>query len=209
MRDIEVMLERLRSDERALPDSEQDAAERVVRRLVADWEAARADMLAALASPRYRALRDRLDVAITSPILTERASERAVDAVPGVVQKPWRKLKAAVADLGDSPADEALHEVRIRAKRARYAAEAAEPVFGKRALQFAKKIAAVQDVLGEHQDAVVARAWLTKTADECGAPEAFAAGMLAEREVVAATRARAEFPAAWAAARAKRLRSWL
>ena len=38
VRDIEVMLQRLRADERALPDSEQDAAERVVRRLLADWE---------------------------------------------------------------------------------------------------------------------------------------------------------------------------
>lgn len=209
VRDIEVLLQRLRADERALPDSEQDAAERVVCRLLADWEGARTEMLSALASPRYNALRDLLDAAVTAPNLTERATELAVDVVPGVVQKPWRKLKAAVTDLGDSPADEALHELRIMAKRTRYAAEAAAAVFGKRALRFAKRVAEVQDVLGEHQDAVVARAWLAKTAHECSAPEAFAAGMLAEREAAAAARARADFPAAWAAARAKRLRTWL
>ena len=49
-------------------------------------------------------------------------------------------------------------------------------------------IADVQDVLGEHQDAVVAGAWLAKTAPECSPAEAYALGMLAEIEARAAAR---------------------
>ena len=42
------------------------------------------------------------------------------------------------------PHDDALHEVRIRAKRARYAAEATEPVFGKKARKFARAMAEIE-----------------------------------------------------------------
>ena len=59
--------------------------------------------------------------------------------------------------------------MRIRAKRCRYAAELASPVIGKPARDLAVALARVQDVLGEHQDAVVADAWLAKTAPECSA----------------------------------------
>jgi len=50
--------------------------------------------------------------------------------------------------------------VRILAKHTRYAAEAAAPVIGKPATAFAKAIAAVQTVLGDHQDACVMEGWL-------------------------------------------------
>ena len=50
--------------------------------------------------------------------------------------------------------------MRIRAKRCRYAAEAVAPAVGKRPERFAKAVAELQDVLGEHQDAVVAGQWL-------------------------------------------------
>ena len=56
------------------------------------------------------------------------------------------------------------HEARKAAKRARYAAEAAEPAFGKKAKRFAKRMKAVQSVLGDHQDAVTARGWPAKSA---------------------------------------------
>ena len=73
--------------------------------------------------------------------------------------------------------------MRIRAKRCRYAAELAEP--GDRQAARATSPTAltrVQDVLGEHQDAVVADGWLAKTAPECSPAEAYALGMLAEIE---------------------------
>src|SRR5581483_6068124 len=107
------------------------------------------------------------------------------------------------------PPDEALHEVRKRAKRCRYAAEAVAPVAGKRAREFAKVVADVQDVLGEHQDAVVARAWLAKAAADAPAREAYSAGMLAGVEVAAADAAAGAFAGVWETASRKRLRAWM
>jgi CHAD domain-containing protein len=82
-------------------------------------------------------------------------------------------------------------------------------VFAKPARALAKAFAAIQDVLGEHQDAVLARAWLHKAAAESSPTEAFAVGGLAQIEVDAARAARAQFPEVWAAARAPKLRAWL
>jgi CHAD domain-containing protein len=209
VRDIEVMIQRLRRDTIAIPDENRHAAERVIELLVADWHAARRHMLAQLAGPRYAQLRDRLVVASEHPRITPWAYLRAEQALPPIVRSPWRRLKEAVEALPDSPPDDALHEVRIHAKRARYAAEATISVFGKPAQRYAKAMTAVQVVLGDHQDAVVARAWISKTASEVTAGEAFAAGMLAEHEAEAARDARAAFPGIWARARDKDLRSWL
>jgi len=99
--------------------------------------------------------------------------------------------------------------VRIRAKRCRYAAELAIPVFGRPARNFAAAMTHVQDLLGEHQDSVVADGWLGKTAPECSPAEAYALGMLAELERGLAVRARAGLPSVWTAARSPELRDWL
>jgi CHAD domain-containing protein len=209
VRDIEVMLERLRDDVAAMPESEHEAGDRVVRRLIADWHVARTHMIEQLSGPRFAALRAPLEAAAERPRCTPWAHLRATQALPQIVLHPWRKLRDAVDDLGAAPPDDALHAVRIRAKRARYAAEATIPVFGKPAQRYARAMADVQDVLGEHQDAVVARTWLTKTASECSPNEAFAAGMLAARETESAHTARARFPEVWDDARRPTLRRWL
>ena len=73
---------------------------------------------------------------------------------------PWRHLARAVAALGPHPADEALHEIRIRAKRLRYACEAVADVVGKPAVELARAAADLQGVLGDFHDAIVAEDWL-------------------------------------------------
>jgi CHAD domain-containing protein len=67
----------------------------------------------------------------------------------------------------------------------------------------------VQDVLGEHQDAVVADAWLAKTARESNPAEAYALGMVTEVERNLSARARTALERVWDAARDRRLRKWL
>ncbi len=96
--------------------------------------------------------------------------------------------------------------LRIRTKRIRYAAEAVAPVFGKRADAFARAAADLQEVLGQHQDSVVAAAWLREVASGDG--DAFVAGQLVAMEAQAAAEARARWPAAWKALSRKRLRFW-
>ena len=209
VRDVEVMRDRLRGHAEQLPPGDADTVGHVLRRLDADREAARAILLASMRSTRYAELRAALAEAAKRPRLSRRAGKRPERALGQVVRDRWKKLKGAVDKLGPHPADEALHAVRIRAKRCRYAAEACAPVFGKPARRFAREMAAVQDILGEHHDGVVAGAWLAKTAQECSPGEAFALGRLAEIEHRAAADARSEFTHVWRRARRQRLRAWM
>ena len=67
---------------------------------------------------------------------------------------------------GDRPTDEGLHDVRKAIKRARYAAETAAPVDGKRADPYADRMKSAQETLGDEQDSVVVRAVLRRLADD-------------------------------------------
>jgi CHAD domain-containing protein len=69
-----------------------------------------------------------------------------------VTARTWRRAPA-----GQST-DEALHQARKAANRARYASEAMAPGIGKKASRFANQMKKVQSVLGDHQDAVIAPA---------------------------------------------------
>ena len=168
-------------------------------------------MLGALRSRRYAVLLDRLVDAARQPRLAPPAGrETDEEVLTGLVRVAWDHLRHAVARLGDDPPDEDLHDIRKRAKRARYAAEAVEPMFEKRAHGLARALTEVQDVLGEHQDGVIAAQWLREAAtavhDEA---TAFAAGQLVMQESEAARRGRRAWPPAWREASRKKLRAWL
>jgi CHAD domain-containing protein len=209
VRDLEVQRDRLRDHAGRLPAAEAVVARRVLRRLDADSLAAKADLVAMLQDHRYEELRDKLEAAAAGPAYTAAVCAPAPEALRKVVRHRWRQIRRAVRALGDNPPDEALHAIRVRAKKCRYAAEACEPALGKPARRFARALAELQEILGEHHDAVVAGAWLAQTSLECSPAEAYAIGMLAQVELEAARTARAAFPAAWRHADAKRVRGWL
>ena len=163
VRDGDVLLERLRHRVAELPDAhERDSATAVLATLEQERDAAHSTLLETLRGRRYLRLLDDLVAAANAPALRESASDPASDVVPELVRRPWHKLQKRAGKLGDSPSDEELHAVRIRTKRVRYAAEAAEPIVGKPARAFAKAAERLQDVLGELNDAVVAEHWLAK-----------------------------------------------
>jgi len=205
VRDADVLLERLRRDAALLPERDARAVAAILRQLVRQREAARASMLAALSSERYVALLDRLVEAVQAPQTLPVAGKRAGPVMATLAQGPWKRLQRGVKDLGDDPPDEELHQVRIYAKRARYAAEAAAGVVGKPAAAFAKAVAGLQGVLGDHQDAVVAEAWLRANSRMA----ALVAGELIAVQRQQAAACRAAWPEAWKRARAKRLRKWM
>ena len=91
------------------------------------------------------------------------AGRLAAGLVPSLIRPRWRRLKRTAKALGDHSPGAEWHAVRSRAKRCRYAAEAVAPVAGRPAQRFAAAIADVQAILGDHQDAVVAEAWLRDT----------------------------------------------
>ena len=211
VRDDDVLLERLRHRVAELPDSdERDPAAAVLATLEQERDAAHSTLLEALRSRRYLSLLDDLDAAANDPVLRESASDPASDVVPELVRRPWHKLEKRAGKLGNSPTDEELHAVRIRTKRVRYAAEAAEPIVGKPARAFAKAAERLQDVLGELNDAVVAEHWLAKwgrqgrSLEELRGAEALTASERSE-----AARLRGEWPAAWERLADPELRAWM
>ncbi len=124
----------------------------------------RADADEALNSQRYYRLLDRLETFLGAPPLTEGARGRARKIAPALLQADLDRLRKRHRAYGKATSSHqrnlALHEVRKAAKRLRYASESARPVFGARAMRLAVRAEAIQELLGEHQDTVVARATL-------------------------------------------------
>jgi len=143
---------------------------------------ARRKMLAGMRGPRYIRLLDALVEFARAPQLRAAGDQPARDVLPELAAGPWRRLEKTVDKVGRHPPDDDLHAVRIAAKRSRYAAEAAAPVVGKPATRFAEAVAALQEVLGDFNDAVVARHWLAGVAPGLDPAGAFLAGVLSERE---------------------------
>jgi CHAD domain-containing protein len=207
VRDTEVLRDRLRSREPSLPEGDRKGLDELVTILELARDEAREQLLEAIREPTYVALLDELVEAAREPrVLEGAAGAPAASELRSALERPWQHLEHAVERAQEDASDASLHAVRIRAKRARYAAEAVSPVFGKRAAGFAEAAARLQDALGEHQDSVVARAWLREAAG--GGADAFVAGELAAIEAQAAAEARAAWPKAWKALSRKRLRFW-
>lgn len=218
-RDVEVLRLRLRRTAAADPlvPPDPDAVERIDAVLRTRQEAALARLDKAVHSRRYVRLLDALVDAVAAPRLSALARERAGKVLPGIVRAPWQRLAlggggvpGAAALTPDLP-DYDWHEVRKRAKRARYAADAVSPVIGEEAVLLSKAIARAQAVLGEHQDAAIAAdSWLAAAAAEPGDHAlAVTAGRLFERERAAVTRARAAFPAVWETVLEDKKIAWL
>jgi CHAD domain-containing protein len=125
------------------------------------------------------------------------AGDSATSRIPPLAADPWHRLRAREKDLPDEPTDEDLHKLRIRTKRARYAAEAVQVIEGRPAARFARAASRLQDVLGTHQDAVVAAEWLRGRAARASGPIAFAAGALAAACWSESAEARGDWPKAW------------
>jgi hypothetical protein len=93
-------------------------------------------------------------------------------------------------------------------KLCRYAAEAVALVVGRPATRLAAAVEEIQTILGEHQDTVVAEAWLRQAA--AAEPRTGAgAGQLIARLLARRAQPRAEWPKTWKAASARHLRCWL
>ncbi|MFJ8658941.1 CHAD domain-containing protein [Streptomyces sp. NPDC093795] len=212
-RDQEVLDKRLRAHVADLPEALVlgPVKARLRRRDAARGSHARRQALAALDSPRYLALLEGLDALLTDPPLRKAARRDAPKVLARAVRKDHDRLAGRVEHaLSLEPGHErdlALHEARKAAKRARYACDAARPTLGKPAKRLAKRVKAVQSVLGEHQDAVVARTALRELGLQAhGVGEsAFTWGLLYGREEAAAAAAERELPEVWAGASAPAL----
>jgi len=185
------------------------AAARVTAHFAARAVAERDQVLGALDSRRYFALLDELQRLLASPPRTPAATAPASEILPYAVGRAYRRTRRRMRRAWQVPPgparDAMLHEGRKAAKRARYAAEAARPAVGKEARKFARRMKAVQSVLGDHHDAVT----VGTAAREIGVhahlsgENAFTFGLLNEHAHHAALHAESKARKAWKRAAAK------
>jgi CHAD domain-containing protein len=211
VRDADVMRQRLRESSAELVEDLGPLftalSERHTRAL--------AELRAAFQGERYQQLLALLAEAVDHPRFCDEAWEPCRTALPPLVRDTWRRLKRAGRAL-DLDADiEEYHEVRKRAKRTRYCAETAAPALDHGAANAAHRLArrakAVQDILGDHQDATIACQEIRRIAAEHpgDGPFNLAAGRLLERQENAAASARAGFFRAWRKLDRKLNRQWM
>jgi CHAD domain-containing protein len=182
VRDADVLDGHLVEVLRAHPEIDPDAGAEVRALLAAQRDRDRLELLGHLADRRAIDLLDHLVDAANTPRTRRRAEKPAVDVLPSLVDKAWRRLVRAVDTLGEPAQDVELHQVRILAKRLRYAAEAVAPAIGKDAVKVASAAASIQESLGVLNDASVAAAWLENASKSAlDGPAAFAAGQIAQQ----------------------------
>ncbi len=139
---------------RSSPARRAAAGRRLVRTLEAEHGEARADML--------EALDERAAISPCSTRSRSRPASRAPAGVQEIEPARDRRRRVPPSAQGRAPTfhpiytDDELHRVRIKTKRARYAAELAEGAVGKKATHSSTGAKDLQDVIGEHQDAIVA-----------------------------------------------------
>ena len=162
-RDLEVLHSRFTRAVAELPaESVVGPVQARLTRYFAGREAdARSALIAALDSERYLALLGAIDGLLADPPLTRLARGKARRELPAMVGRAHHRVaehvKAAEGMASGHERDAQWHEARKAAKRLRYAAEAAAPALGKPADRLVKRVKQVQELLGDHQDAVVAR----------------------------------------------------
>lgn len=216
-RDSEVMAERFENLVAELPP--ELVLGPVQGTLTREFEGRQRDALAAgiaaLNGDRYLALLDMIDGFFADPPVTERAGRPAKRELRRGIERAWRRLRGRMATVESSDVaterDVALHEARKAAKRLRYSAEAAEPVFGKPAQRMRKQLKGVQSLLGTHQDTVVARAELRAIGASAFGQglNTFTFGVMHGAEKARADEAEREIPDAWKRLNAKKIVGWL
>jgi CHAD domain-containing protein len=213
VRDLDVLRDRLAASAAELAVTEAMAP--LFATLDARHVASSAILVDALQGERNQQLIASLVDSIAALPLCDDAWKPCRTALPRLVDRSWKNLKKPARRLEKTDPDEQFHEVRKRAKQARYAAECVQDALDAQssaaAARFARRARAVQDVLGEHQDAVVAAAEIqaAATAHPDLGPFNFAAGRLLEREHRAAADSRDRFFKVWPALARKKLVRWL
>jgi CHAD domain-containing protein len=203
-RDLDVLIQHLWEEAEDLSGDERRALSRAVAVLERERDEAGEALREAMDSERYLDLLAAVERAAHAPHVVSREV-----SLRGLAAKEFRKLRRAAGKLPTEPSNDELHALRIKGKRARYAAELAEGALGKPAAKFVDRAKVFQDVIGEHQDAVVAERRLRELRRSArGAATAFVLGQLVERQRRRRERARRDWPDAWQKLRRRGRKTW-
>ena len=199
-RDLDVLCKRL---------VRQGAPAGILGRVDRERAEGRRRAVAALDDRRYVVLLDRLVDAIADLPCTAAGQRPAKEVVPSLAGAAFAKLRRGARRAGPDAPDEELHGLRIKAKRARYAADVAIPVVGKAAVRYTKRLGRLQDVLGDLHDCSVAEAWLTACAPSATKAEAFELGVLVAEQRHEAARLRRRWRKRWRDVDKDKVTAWM
>ncbi|WP_272954694.1 CHAD domain-containing protein [Kribbella sandramycini] len=144
-------------------------------------------------SDETAALLIRLQQTAAAPELKPRADERCADVLPELLAGAVGVFTQEADKLQPWTPDDDWHEVRLLAKRARYAAKTCAAVLGAEAEATAVQAAKYQELLGQHQDHCAAADALVALLPAAEPPLAFTLGRLVERHRAARKPLREEF----------------
>lgn len=204
-RDQEVLTERLTAALDALPRTLLSGP---VRTRLRTWSHARRGgsrrrLIAVLDGKRYLELLAALDGLVDEPPLLAAAGGKPATVIGKAVRDDFAALAGLVEQAVELPPsqerDLALHEARKKAKRTRYAAEAATRSLGEPAVDLVRSMKSLQGLLGDHQDSVMTRESLRDLAGQAHAAgeSAFTYGLLYGHEERRAELVEAALPEAW------------
>ncbi len=215
VRDAEVMAARLAGAVAAEPADlvVGPVAQRIPERLGTRTAAARERLVEALDGTRYRSIRGDLDQLAAGqyrPAGDPPAPQDLLRRARKALRRADRRLAAADEATGQER-DARLHGSRRAYKRARYAAETVAPLAGKPARRLVKALTRLQDVLGAHQDAIVASKLLRELGEQADRDResAFTYGVLSARQQAAAGRSLDDLAKARRKAGRRKVRRWL
>ena len=202
VRDLDVQLARAAELRAGAAPAARAALDGYRHHLQRERRRRRAELVAVLDGRRVRSLLLALErVAAGAPPrgLPARAAEPFAVAGRRAAKRAMRRLRRRGKSAGALTDAAGLHALRIRAKRLRYVLEALRPLGGAPCRRLITQVIALQDALGQFNDAMVAAAALRdyNTSLGRGAGTTSAVGGLADAELRRAGVAQADFQRAW------------
>jgi CHAD domain-containing protein len=177
-RDLDVQIDYFEQESSRLDARDRKPLAQFITHLRAQRERVQQLVLSELNSARYFDLVRRVQQAAGDPSAVDTAL-----TLHDLAKREFKKLRRAIRRLPSSPTHTVLHKIRIKTKRARYAAELAMWSVGKRATRFMKQAQKVQDLLGRYQDSFTAETYVRAFLKQSASVRAgFVAGRLVERQ---------------------------
>jgi CHAD domain-containing protein len=196
VRDLDVQIGRLEAWRDGADEESSDYLGKILDVMKKRRTEARGRMLEALDSARYERLETSFGEMLRRGPGAERTlaqangqgpeGEPVTSAAPALISARYRKWRKAAERLDESSPPEDLHDLRKKGKRLRYALEFVSEVYGKPVSALISPLKALQDVLGDHQDATVAAGTLRELGTSTDGPRisrgaAFTMGVFSER----------------------------
>jgi CHAD domain-containing protein len=208
VRDLDVLIQAVNERATRLAPELRGALGPVALVIHDQRASALAALVAVLDSTRCRRVLDRLAAFSESEVAGRRQpalGEIAVELIRPLERAVWQAGKR----IDEHASADTMHRLRVRVKRLRYALETLRGLGGPALAKLLRRLEGMQDLLGEHQDAVTQIAWLVRYAETPGVPVQTLLGTGALINVLArgARKVRQRFPARWQRVSRRRLRT--